>query len=570
MRIDHLAVGKRLSIGFGVSLLFLILVAGLGIRGLHEANQTLKHMADVNTVKLELLSEMSESSDIVARVIRTVALLHDSAEIERQSAKINGERIIYNKAFEALQKMPLNDAGKAFVEKIKVAAAPARAINNKFLELNKTNPEEAVKLLITESIPLNATWQNAIHEFSDLQKAKNHQDEEAAAADYQSTLTAMLVFALVAVLSCIGLAMVIARSILGQLGGEPNYAATIANGIAQGDLTAQIITRPGDQSSLMVAIRTMRDSLEQIVVQVRSGTETITVASGEISAGNMDLSSRTELQASSLEETSASLEELTSTVKNNADNATRASKLAVEASKQAEQGGQAVGQVVNTMSSINESSKKIVDIIGVIDGIAFQTNILALNAAVEAARAGEQGRGFAVVASEVRNLAQRSAAAAKEIKTLIGDSVDKVAAGTKQVDEAGKTMQEVVASVRRVSDIISEIAEASREQTSGIEQINEAVSQMDEVTQQNAALVEEAAAAAQSMQDQAGVLTEVVNIFRLNAQDSGSHRVLSEKNRVVPAAARLAPAAKKKPAMLRAVSKPNPAPQIDNKDWEEF
>ena len=275
-------------------------------------------------------------------------------------------------------------------------------------------------------------------------------------------------------------------------------------------------TRANDKSSLLFAMKSMRDSLAKVVGEVRSGTDTIATASGQIAAGNQDLSSRTEEQASSLEETASSMEELTSTVKQNADNARQANQLAVSASEVASRGGTVVSQVVQTMGSINASSKKIVDIIGVIDGIAFQTNILALNAAVEAARAGEQGRGFAVVAAEVRNLAQRSAAAAKEIKTLIDDSVDKVDSGAKLVDEAGATMQEIVDSIQRVTDIMSEITAASAEQTSGIEQINQAITQMDQVTQQNAALVEEAAAASEAMQEQAGKLAQVVAVFRLD------------------------------------------------------
>ncbi len=311
--------------------------------------------------------------------------------------------------------------------------------------------------------------------------------------------------------------LVISRGMLKQLGGEPAYAAGITRRIAEGDLAAAIDLKGNDQSSLLYAIKTMRDSIAHIVGQVRTGTDTIVTATSQISAGNLDLSSRTEQQASSLEETASSMEEITSTVKQNADNARQANQLAVTASDVAVKGGKVVAQVVSTMGSISESAKKIVEIISVIDGIAFQTNILALNAAVEAARAGEQGRGFAVVASEVRNLAQRSAAAAKEIKGLIGDSVEKVAAGSKLVTEAGSTMDEIVDSVKRVTDIMSEIMAASQEQSSGIEQVNRAISQMDQVTQQNAALVEEAAAASDAMQAQATKLAQVVSVFKLHA-----------------------------------------------------
>jgi methyl-accepting chemotaxis protein len=308
---------------------------------------------------------------------------------------------------------------------------------------------------------------------------------------------------------------IISRGLLKQLGGEPAYASDITRSIAAGDLSTPIEVRHDDTGSMLHGIRAMRDDLAKIVNQVRVGTDTIATASSQIAAGNLDLSSRTEQQASSLEETAASMEELTSTVNQNADNARLANELAATASAVAVKGGAVVAQVVDTMASINESSKKIVDIISVIDGIAFQTNILALNAAVEAARAGEQGRGFAVVATEVRNLAQRSAAAAKEIKTLIGASVDTVTVGNKLVADAGNTMDEVVASVRRVTDIMGEISVASQEQSSGIAQVNQAISEMDSVTQQNAALVEQASAAAESMQNQAARLLEVVGVFRL-------------------------------------------------------
>ncbi|WP_307188480.1 methyl-accepting chemotaxis protein [Massilia sp. CF038] len=322
--------------------------------------------------------------------------------------------------------------------------------------------------------------------------------------------------ALVLAIVLLAVGTVISRGLLGQLGGEPEYASGITRKIAEGDLSVAIDVKHDDNSSMLHGIRAMRDDLAKIVNEVRTGTDTIATASGQIAAGNLDLSSRTEEQASSLEETAASMEELTSTVTQNAENARLANQLAATASDVAIKGGSVVSQVVDTMASINDSSKKIVDIISVIDGIAFQTNILALNAAVEAARAGEQGRGFAVVATEVRNLAQRSAAAAKEIKTLIGASVDTVAVGNRLVAEAGSTMDEVVASVRRVTDIMGEISVATNEQSSGIAQVNQAITQMDAVTQQNAALVEEASAAAESMQQQAQRLLEVVGQFRLD------------------------------------------------------
>jgi methyl-accepting chemotaxis protein len=321
----------------------------------------------------------------------------------------------------------------------------------------------------------------------------------------------------------------IRRFVSRPLGGEPAAATAVANRIAGGDLAHEVAVGRGDPGSLMAAMARMQKHLADIIGQIHDTAGAIRTASAEIAAGNADLSQRTEEQASSLEETASSMEELSSTVKQNAENARQANQLAIGASAVAVKGGQVVGEVVGTMSSINESSKKIVDIISVIDGIAFQTNILALNAAVEAARAGEQGRGFAVVASEVRSLAQRSAAAAKEIKALIGDSVDKVGAGTKLVDEAGKTMQEIVTSVKRVTDIMSEIAAASQEQSAGIEQVNQAITQMDQVTQQNAALVEQSAAAAEAMQEQTQNLTQAVAAFNVGKAAAGAAAGRSEE-----------------------------------------
>src|SRR5471032_2313684 len=331
--------------------------------------------------------------------------------------------------------------------------------------------------------------------------------------------------------------------------------------VADSDLSSDIEVLSSDETGqLLQALKDMNDSLAGVVGRVRSGTDLIATASNEIASGNMDLSSRTEQQASSLEETASSMEELTATVRQNADNARQANQLAGAASSVAQRGGAVVAQVVDTMDAINASARKIVDIIAVIDGIAFQTNILALNAAVEAARAGEQGRGFAVVASEVRNLAQRSAAAAKEIKVLIGDSVDQVDAGSKLVAQAGSTMTEVVASVQRVTDIMGDISSASAEQSDGIEQVNHAVAEMDQVTQQNAALVEEAAAAAASLQDQAAALADVVRIFKLG-----------KGQQAVPARIASRGAAKVAPIRIAAVKRPPAARQLaDAEQWETF
>ncbi|MFZ5547848.1 MAG: methyl-accepting chemotaxis protein [Pseudomonadota bacterium] len=376
-----------------------------------------------------------------------------------------------------------------------------------------------------------------------------------------------------------GIGWLVARSVLRQIGGEPAHAMAVMKEVAAGNLAVDLHEAP--QGSLLHGLAGMVDSLRRTVGQVRLATDSIALASGEIAQGNHDLSSRTEQTASSLQQTASSMEQLTGTVKQTADSAHTANQLVSSAAQVAQRGGEVVGQVVSTMEEINTSSKKIADIIGVIDGIAFQTNILALNAAVEAARAGEQGRGFAVVAGEVRSLAQRSAEAAKEIKSLIGTSVDKVETGSKLVQDAGQTMNEIVASVKRVTDIIGEITAASSEQSQGIGQINTAVVHLDQMTQQNAALVEESAAAAQSMKDQAQTLAQVVSVFRTGTDAPAARVAAPAAPKPAPAAAPKAaakPAAAPKPAApvparppapVAAHASPAAAPKDDG-DWETF
>jgi len=435
----------------------------------------------------------------------------------------------------------------------------------------KSNKDVAAAALNKEETPL---WRQLRGEILDLIKDRNAATQVAKttlANNTRENLIFSLVMAVAALLTGAGIAFWLTRNVMKQLGGEPEYAVNIATGIAAGDLTVKIELDDKNQASLLYAMKTMQDSLATLVAKVRAGTETIATASSQIASGNMDLSSRTEQQASSLEETASSMEELTSTVKQNADNARQANQLAMVASDTAVKGGQVVANVVDTMGSISDSASKIADIIGVIDGIAFQTNILALNAAVEAARAGEQGRGFAVVASEVRSLAQRSAAAAKEIKTLIEDSVEKVGAGSKLVNQAGTTMDEVVSSVARVTDIMAEITAASQEQSAGIEQVNQAIAQMDQVTQQNAALVEEAAAAAESMQDQAAQLSVVVSTFKLTQQGQQT-QTLAAAPKLKQAGTKAALPGRSMQAIQRAPAKPQlkHASGADNSEWEEF
>ncbi len=411
---------------------------------------------------------------------------------------------------------------------------------------------------------------NVIAEITGAAESLLAQRTRDAAALQAMTTQTLIGGGIVAALLAALIAVWLARNIVGPL----HQAVAIARQVAQGDLTVQVQATAQDEAGqLLSALKEMNDALIRIVGEVRFGAETIATASSQIAAGNLDLSSRTEQQASSLEETASSMEELTSTVKQNADSARQANQLAAAASDVAVKGGEVVARVVETMASINDSSRKIVDIIGVIDGIAFQTNILALNAAVEAARAGEQGRGFAVVATEVRNLAQRSAAAAKEIKDLISDSVNKVEAGAKLVDQAGVTMNDIVNSVKHVTSMIGEITTASQEQTVGIDQINQAISQMDQVTQQNAALVEQAAAAAASLQEQATNLTQVVYVFKFDVSSAPVHQYASTTPRkilraVTPPAPRPAPAQAKPRVPARRIA-PAPTPAIKG-EWEAF
>ncbi|MFZ6817315.1 methyl-accepting chemotaxis protein [Undibacterium sp. Ji22W] len=393
--------------------------------------------------------------------------------------------------------------------------------------LRASNFVEAHALMLDKVSPLMLPVKEKGDALLQLQMDVAKEEFDAAIARFELIRLTAIVVTILGLMGAITFGWMTVRYIGRQLGGEPIDVARIAQAIAQGDLTQEIALKNDDQSSLLYNMKEMNSNLANVVSQVRGATDIIATSSSQIATGNMDLSSRTEEQASSLEETAASLEELTSNVRQNADNAREASQLASSASKVAVKGGSVVAEVVSTMGTINASSKRIVDIISVIDSIAFQTNILALNAAVEAARAGEQGRGFAVVASEVRNLAQRSASAAKEIKSLIDHSVQQVNLGAKLVDEAGVTMQEVVNSVQRVSNIITEISNASTEQSSGIDQINVAVSGMDNVTQQNAALVEEAAAAAAALEDQAEQLSSLVNTFKLNEHLSPASNRLS-------------------------------------------
>jgi len=513
--LSNLKIGTRLGLGFAAVLLFMVLVVGLGLGSLGSIQDRLEGIVHGNNVKVAAANKMLNAIRDVAGYATELVLLTDQASIREQMARIKAARERFADDKAALIKLIVLPEGKALMSRIEEAHAVAVPLNNQLVELGlQSRHEEATELLMQKAGPAVRATVAALEDMARFQSGLSEQASAAATAEYDRARKLMLGLGALAILMGVAIAWLITRSITRPIG----EAVKVAETVAAGDITSRIEVRSKDETGqLMRALREMNDSLVKIVGEVRTSTDTIATASTQIASGNQNLSSRTEEQASSLEQTAASMEQLTTTVKQNSDNARQANQLAVSASDVAMRGGSVVNQVVDTMASINASSRKIVDIIGVIDGIAFQTNILALNAAVEAARAGEQGRGFAVVASEVRNLAQRSAAAAKEIKTLIDDSVGKVDAGSALVGEAGRTMQEIVESVKRVTDIMGEITAASHEQTSGIEQINQAITQMDQVTQQNAALVEEASAAAQSLQEQAGGLVHSVSVFKLQA-----------------------------------------------------
>jgi len=422
------------------------------------------------------------------------------------------------KLAEQLQQLAATEQSRALLARIEETRKTyLQAESDLIKQIDDGHVDDAKALLVGKVRPAQADYQAAISKLVEHFGDEAREMARQSASAYERSIGGFVLATLLCVAAGIGVALLISRSVTRQLGGEPSYARSVVKRVAGGDLTVDVQIKDGDTGSLLAGMREMIASLRTMVGETAKGAQAVADTSSQIAQGNLDLSQRTEEQASTLEETASSMEELTSTVAQNAEHAREASQLAVQASDVARRGGQAVGQVVSTMNGISASSRKIGDIIGVIDGIAFQTNILALNAAVEAARAGEQGRGFAVVAAEVRRHAQRSATAAKEIKALIETSTQTVQQGASLVSNAGATMGEIVQSVRRVNEILDEISDASREQSAGIEQVNRAVVEMDQVTQQNAALVEEAAAAAHSLKDQVDVLREAIGSFKLPA-----------------------------------------------------
>jgi methyl-accepting chemotaxis protein len=515
MSLTNLKIGARLGVGFGLVMTLMVVLIAVGLLRLASIGRIDERIIDKDWVMSDAVQTINATTRTNARRTMELFITTDKDKLAVIHQSIDDNKKTIDDALATLDTLTDSADAKTLLAHIKTSRAAYVTSFSKVAKLLADQKrDEAATLMSNETLPTLDTLQQDITALANLQKQQVDAGGAQAKANIASARLLMIALGLVALAIGIGFAYVITRSITQPL----HEAVRVAQTVAAGDLTSRVVVTSRDETGqLLQALADMNDSLKKIVAEVRMGTDTIATASSQIASGNQDLSSRTEEQASSLEETVAAMEELTSTVRQNADNARQANQLSVSASDIALKGGTVVTQVVDTMQSIAASSAKIVDIIGVIDGIAFQTNILALNAAVEAARAGEQGRGFAVVAGEVRNLAQRSAAAAREVKALIGDSVTKVDSGSQLVQEAGATMSGIVASVKRVTDIMGEITAASEEQSAGIEQINKAMSQMDEVTQQNAALVEEAAAAAESLQGQAGNLARVVGVFRLTA-----------------------------------------------------
>ena len=520
MNFRQLTVGKRVSVGFGLVLAILVGVAAVAIVKVRSIESALHANSRENALIQRYAINFRGSAHDRAIAARDIVLAASPADRDLETATIARLAKFYADAAGPLEKLigPSEDSAvlMRLYADIKLIEAQAVATTQSIIELaSKGDMPAAQAQLWSQAKPQYVQWLAAVNKLIDFEEVRIQAQNKIAQEQAGGFLTAMLAALALALVVGVSLAWSISRSIVQQLGAEPDALCEAAQRVSDGNLQPVPGATHAPAGSVLASLAAMQLSLARVVGQVRQASDSIATGSAEIASGNADLSQRTEQQASNLQRTAASMEEMSGAVRNNADTARQATQLASSASSAAAKGGTVVGQVVATMEDITSSSRKIADIIGVIDGIAFQTNILALNAAVEAARAGEQGRGFAVVASEVRSLAQRSAAAAKEIKSLIGASVEKVETGSKLVAAAGESMDDIVAQVRRVSELIGEISASTLEQTTGIGQVSAAVSQLDNATQQNAALVEQSAAAAESLKQQAARLTEVVQVFQL-------------------------------------------------------
>ncbi|MEI7246836.1 methyl-accepting chemotaxis protein [Pectobacterium carotovorum] len=556
--LSKMKLGAMLGAGFASVIIIGLMVAILGRVHLANLGKDIESLSEKNLANLLLIQDTKSGFEVVARVVRNIGLSQDSARIQEEKRLFDQQIIRNNEALAKVYKQLAEPEARALLEQLAQARPAYLKAVNKAIELSLSGvPEEKVQaalVMVNEMPPAQAAVFAALDGLTALQKEQTMETTTNAMHKARDNGNTLLLFAAFAVFIGIFISILITRTIKNLLGGEVAYAAHIAQEVAQGNLAVSVNLRPGDNHSVLAAMNGMRKSLSGIVEQVRESSESIATGASQIAAGSTDLSQRTEEQAANLQQTAASMEEMSQTVRQNTETVRNATQLAQAASDTAAKGGEAVGNIVITMKEITDSSHKIGDIISVIDGIAFQTNILALNAAVEAARAGEQGRGFAVVAGEVRSLAQRSASAAKEIKELIGHSVEKVEAGSVMVNSAGATIEALVRQAHNVADLLNEIGVTTQEQESGVSQIHDAVNQLDQVTQQNAALVEQSASAADSLSDQAARLVELMKIFII---EGGSSQ-------------RITPPLKRPDSAKLSLANPKSSTGSDSQNWEQF
>ncbi|MBQ4776977.1 methyl-accepting chemotaxis protein [Pectobacterium versatile] len=556
--LSKMKLGAMLGTGFASVIIIGLMVAILGRVHLANLGKDIESLSEKNLTNLLLIQDTKSGFEVVARVVRNIGLSQDSARIQEEKRILDQQITRNSEALEKVYKQLAEPEARALLEQL-TQARPVylKAVNNAIALSLSGVPEEKVQaalVMVNELPPAQASVFAALDGLTALQKKQTMETTTNAMHKARDDGNTLLLFAAFAVFVGIFISILITRTIKNLLGGEVAYAAHIAQEVAQGNLAVSVDLRPGDNHSVLAAMNGMRKSLSGIVEQVRESSESIATGASQIAAGSTDLSQRTEEQAANLQQTAASMEEMSQTVRQNTETVRNATQLAQAASDTAAKGGEAVGNIVITMKEITDSSHKIGDIISVIDGIAFQTNILALNAAVEAARAGEQGRGFAVVAGEVRSLAQRSASAAKEIKELIGHSVEKVEAGSVMVNSAGATIEALVRQAHNVADLLNEIGVTTQEQESGVSQIHDAVNQLDQVTQQNAALVEQSASAADSLSDQAARLVELMKVFIV---EGGSSQ-------------RIAPPLKRPDSAKLSLANPKSSMGSDSQNWEQF